>query len=80
MATVIVLTSLGFMLIGWDNGLLGGVGTLTLISLCEADTDDEKVNGPAFNDTFGTPDSTLIGTIVAIYESMLKSSCSGGLA
>ena len=42
MAMVITLTSLGFMLIGWDNGLLGGVGTLRPGSLCNADADDEQ--------------------------------------
>jgi hypothetical protein len=51
--TVSAMTSLGFMLIGYDNGLMGGL-----------------VNGPAFNATFDSPDADLIGTIVAIYESM----------
>ncbi|KAH8657701.1 general substrate transporter [Xylariales sp. PMI_506] len=49
--TVSALTSLGFMLIGYDNGLMGGL-----------------VNGPAFNDTFDSPDSNMVGTIVAIFE------------
>ncbi|TDZ54588.1 Sugar transporter STL1 [Colletotrichum trifolii] len=48
---VSVLTSLGFMLIGYDNGLMGGL-----------------VNAPAFNTTFNSPDPTMIGLIVAIYE------------
>ncbi|KAH7204446.1 general substrate transporter [Fusarium oxysporum] len=49
--TVSVLTSLGFMLIGYDNGLMGGL-----------------VNTSAFKDTFDSPDSDMIGVIVAIYE------------
>ncbi|KPM46120.1 hypothetical protein AK830_g403 [Neonectria ditissima] len=49
--TVTVLTSLGFMLIGFDNGLMGGL-----------------VNSPAFNSTFDSPESDMIGLIVAIYE------------
>ncbi|KAF5627990.1 sugar transporter STL1 [Fusarium sp. NRRL 52700] len=49
--TVSVLTSLGFMLIGYDNGLMGGL-----------------VNTTAFKDTFNSPDSDMIGVIVAIYE------------
>ncbi|KAK2051733.1 general substrate transporter [Colletotrichum caudatum] len=48
---VSVLTSLGFMLIGYDNGLMGGL-----------------VNAPAFNKTFDSPDPTMTGLIVAIYE------------
>ncbi|KFY31987.1 hypothetical protein V493_00622 [Pseudogymnoascus sp. VKM F-4281 (FW-2241)] len=48
---VSVLTSLGFLLIGFDNGLMGGL-----------------VNGKAFNKTFGNPDATMVGLIVAIYE------------
>lgn len=50
---VSVLTSLGFLLVGFDNGLMGGM-----------------VNGKAFNDTFGNPDATMVGVIVAIYEGM----------
>ncbi|KAH7255438.1 general substrate transporter [Fusarium redolens] len=49
--TVSVLTSLGFMLIGYDNGLMGGL-----------------VNTSAFKDTFDSPDSDMIGVIVAIFE------------
>ncbi|KAH8594249.1 general substrate transporter [Bisporella sp. PMI_857] len=49
--TVSILTSLGFFLIGYDNGLMGNL-----------------VNGKAFNDTFGNPDATMVGLIVAIYE------------
>ncbi|KAJ0348655.1 hypothetical protein COL154_012427 [Colletotrichum chrysophilum] len=49
--TVSVLTSLGFMLIGYDNGLMGGL-----------------VTAPAFNKTFDSPDPTMTGLIVAIYE------------
>ncbi|KAI6374018.1 hypothetical protein MCOR25_003253 [Pyricularia grisea] len=49
--TVSALTSLGFMLIGFDNGLMGGL-----------------VNSPAFNATFDSPASDMIGVIVAIYE------------
>ncbi|KXJ87940.1 sugar transporter STL1 [Microdochium bolleyi] len=49
--TVSALTSLGFMLIGFDNGLMGGL-----------------VGSPAFNTTFDTPDASMIGTIVAIFE------------
>ncbi|KAK2026537.1 general substrate transporter [Colletotrichum zoysiae] len=48
---VSILTSLGFMLIGYDNGLMGGL-----------------VNAPAFNKTFDSPDPTMTGLIVAIYE------------
>ncbi|KAF5007604.1 hypothetical protein FDECE_6068 [Fusarium decemcellulare] len=49
--TVSVLTSLGFMLIGYDNGLMGGL-----------------VNTSAFQDTFDSPNSDMIGVIVAIFE------------
>ncbi|KAM0212469.1 hypothetical protein ACHAPQ_008396 [Fusarium lateritium] len=49
--TVSVLTSLGFMLIGYDNGLMGGL-----------------VNTSAFKTTFNSPDSEMIGVIVAIFE------------
>ncbi|POS78182.1 hypothetical protein DHEL01_v203424 [Diaporthe helianthi] len=49
--TVSALTSLGFMLVGYDNGLMGGL-----------------VNTPSFNKTFDSPDSTMTGLIVAIYE------------
>ncbi|KAM5381167.1 hypothetical protein ACJZ2D_003083 [Fusarium nematophilum] len=49
--TVSVLTSLGFMLIGYDNGLMGGL-----------------VNTTAFKDTFDSPNSDMIGLIVAIFE------------
>ncbi|OLN89767.1 Sugar transporter STL1-like protein 13 [Colletotrichum chlorophyti] len=48
---VSILTSLGFMLIGYDNGLMGGL-----------------VGAPAFNLTFDSPDPTMTGLIVAIYE------------
>ncbi|KAK0103274.1 hypothetical protein ONS95_005307 [Cadophora gregata] len=51
LGAVTVLTSLGFLLIGFDNGLMGGF-----------------VNGKAFTDTFDSPDATMIGLIVAIYE------------
>ncbi|KNG49165.1 sugar transporter stl1 [Stemphylium lycopersici] len=51
MLTISVLTSLGFMLIGYDNGLMGGL-----------------VGAPAFNKTFDSPSSDMIGTIVAIFE------------
>ncbi|KAH7304194.1 sugar transporter STL1 [Stachybotrys elegans] len=49
--TVSVLTSLGFMLIGYDNGLMGGL-----------------VNTDAFNQSFDTPSTSMIGVIVAIFE------------
>ena len=29
LGTVTLLTSLGFLLIGWDNGLMGGLGKFT---------------------------------------------------
>jgi hypothetical protein len=32
--TVSVVTSLGFMLIGFDNGLMGGLGKSQFSSLC----------------------------------------------
>lgn len=31
--------------------------------------DVKQVNGKAFNDTFGSPGATMVGLIVAIYES-----------
>ncbi|SPO06359.1 related to sugar transporter [Cephalotrichum gorgonifer] len=49
--TVSALTSLGFMLIGYDNGLMGGL-----------------VNTPAFNESFDSPGTGMVGVIVAIYE------------
>ena len=51
LGTVTTVTCLGFLLIGYDNGVMGGL-----------------VNQAAFNTTFHTPDATLIGLIVAIYE------------
>ena len=51
LGTVTVVTCLGFLLIGYDNGVMGGL-----------------VNQAAFNTTFNTPDATMIGLIVAIYE------------
>ena len=51
LGTVTSVTCLGFLLIGYDNGVMGGL-----------------VNQPAFNTTFGTPNATMIGLIVAIYE------------
>ena len=51
LGTVTAVTCLGFMLVGYDNGVMGGL-----------------VNQKAFNTTFNTPDATMIGLIVAIYE------------
>lgn len=48
---VTALTCLGFLLIGYDNGQMGGL-----------------VNSTAFKDTFDSPDATITGLIVAIYE------------
>ncbi|APA12168.1 hypothetical protein sscle_09g069380 [Sclerotinia sclerotiorum 1980 UF-70] len=50
-SAVTSLTCLGFLLIGYDNGLMGGL-----------------VNSTGFKDTFGNPDPTITGLIVAIYE------------
>ncbi|GAM43362.1 hypothetical protein TCE0_047f18109 [Talaromyces pinophilus] len=50
-AVVTALTALGFMQIGYDNGLMGGL-----------------VGQKAFNDTFASPDPTMIGLIVSIME------------
>ena len=51
LGTVTTVSCLGFLLIGYDNGVMGGL-----------------VNQAAFNSTFGTPDATMIGLIVALYE------------
>ena len=51
LGTVTTVTCLGFLLIGYDNGVMGGL-----------------VNQPAFNNTFESPDATMVGLIVAIYE------------
>lgn len=48
---VTTLTALGFMQIGFDNGLMGGL-----------------VGGKPFNQTFDSPDPTMIGLIVSIME------------
>jgi len=73
LATVTTVTSTGFLLIGFDNGLMGGLGTCLkdqqrqiICYLCS--TKRWTVNGPAFNDFFDHPSSTMIGLIVAIYE------------
>ncbi|OQE20198.1 hypothetical protein PENFLA_c017G05226 [Penicillium flavigenum] len=50
-AAVTALTALGFMQIGYDNGLMGGL-----------------VNQSAFNETFNSPDPTMVGLIVSIME------------
>ena len=41
--------------------------------------DSALVNGKAFNDTFGNPDATMVGVIVAIYESMSSFRAHGSL-
>ncbi|RMZ81193.1 hypothetical protein DV737_g2702, partial [Chaetothyriales sp. CBS 132003] len=51
LSAVTALTALGFMQIGFDNGLMGGL-----------------VNQTAFNDTFDSPNSTMIALIVSIME------------
>ena len=67
--TVSALTSLGFMLIGYDNGLMGGLGTSRPPPSLTADClPCLLVNTPAFNTTFGSPDTAMIGLIVAIFE------------
>ncbi|KAK6907805.1 hypothetical protein L486_05726 [Kwoniella mangroviensis CBS 10435] len=48
---VTLLTALGFMLIGFDNGVMGGI-----------------INEAPFQTTFYHPSSSLLGTIVAIYD------------
>jgi sugar porter (SP) family MFS transporter len=48
---VTALTALGFMQIGFDNGLMGGL-----------------VGGKPFNQTFNSPNATMIGLIVSIME------------
>ncbi|CAG8887295.1 unnamed protein product [Penicillium egyptiacum] len=50
-AAVTALTALGFMQIGYDNGLMGGL-----------------VNQSAFNETFDSPNPTMVGLIVSIME------------
>lgn len=73
LATVTTLTSLGFLMIGYDNGLLGGLGMFLLIPipmiLNKLITTTCLVNGDAFNNTFDKPSQTMIGTIVSIYNS-----------
>jgi hypothetical protein len=70
LVTVSILTSLGFFLIGFDNGLMGGLGTHVLPRLAAITKRliMTLVNGKAFNDTFGNPNATMVGLIVAIYE------------
>ncbi|PKX90195.1 sugar porter family MFS transporter [Aspergillus novofumigatus IBT 16806] len=51
LGAVTALTALGFMQIGYDNGVMGGL-----------------VNQTAFNDTFDSPGSTMIGVIVSLME------------
>lgn len=70
LASVTALTSLGFLLIGYDNGLMGGLGKFALLETAQGSirTDDIVVNGTAFKKSFDTPSSTMIGVIVAIYE------------
>lgn len=71
-----MLTSLGFMLIGYDNGLMGGLGKGSLaaaagVKLCLT----RPVNSPAFNATFGSPKPRMVGLIVAIFESGCSVGC-----
>lgn len=69
LATVTMLTSLGFLLIGFDNGLMGGLGRIFYQHLQVSNSANSSiVNGTAFKDTFNSPSSTMIGVIVAIYE------------
>jgi hypothetical protein len=73
LATVTTVTSAGFLLIGFDNGLMGDLGTCLKdqqrqIICYQCSTKRWIVNGPAFNDFFDHPSSTMIGLIVAIYE------------
>lgn len=79
---VTTLTSLGFLMIGFDNGLLGGVGVYKIFTrykdLSRLITKTCLVNGDAFNNTFNRPSQTLIGTIVSIYNgrsSVYKDAC-----
>lgn len=74
MGAVTGLTSLGFCMIGYDNGLMGGLsmfstlptfsyvsGLLTLLWVV-------VVNTPSFLKTFHTPGANVIATIVAIFD------------
>ncbi|UPL04283.1 hypothetical protein LCI18_015217 [Fusarium solani-melongenae] len=67
--TVSVLTSLGFMLIGYDNGLMGGLGKkAACIDAWLPQINERLVNTTAFKDTFDSPGSDMVGLIVAIFE------------
>lgn len=72
---VTALTCSGFLLIGYDNGLMGGMFGLFFSwriygfnQRRDADFDVGLVNTQAFKGTFGTLRSEITGLIVAIYE------------
>ena len=42
LATVTTLTSLGFLMIGYDNGLFGGLGTPITVRIVQADMPSQR--------------------------------------
>ena len=69
---VIALTALSFMQIGFDNGLMGGLGSCCAKAryLPTAKFFD-IVTTNSFNKTFNTPSQTIVSVIVAIFEGLL---------
>jgi MFS family permease len=62
-----LLTALGFMLIGYDNGVMG-VGSGLHGDWGLELTDQGIIDNPPFKETFHNPSAGLVGTIVGIYE------------
>jgi hypothetical protein len=73
LAVVSTICSLGFSLVGFDNGLMGGFGQFKSLLLVSLTNLFLLVNGPQFHASFDNPSLTMIGVFVAIYESL--SSC-----
>jgi hypothetical protein len=68
-ACVTCVTALGFFQIGFDNGLMGGLGkSLPFFNHYSKTNQALPVDGTAFNDTFNSPGATILGLIVAILE------------
>lgn len=69
LGAVTTLTSLGFLMIGYDNGLFGGLGREFIAQDKRSHSSPiQSVNGDAFNATFNKPSQTMIGTIVSLFD------------
>lgn len=73
LAVTTTITSLGFLMIGFDNGLMGGFGQSCVNSPLLGFTHSPlAVNGPQFAASFDNPSATMIGVFVGIYEGLLR--------